>query len=115
MSKNLYEGLRFSAQNHTLSEIGKFQDCTIKIISEYRRGGSQADFRNLHQKEIGGFLKAEAYLKSIGMVKPDSRMLKQILENELMPLNQEITELRRMVELHKQDLRDTATIRQIYE
>lgn len=82
---------------------------------EYRRGGSQADFRNLHQKEIDGFLKAEAYLKSIGMVKPDGRMLKQILENELMPLNQEITELRRTVELYKQDLRDTATIRQIYE
>lgn len=82
---------------------------------EYRRGGSQADFRNLHQGEIDGYLKAEAFLKSIGIVKPDGRMLKEILENELMPLNQEIRDLRQMVELNKQDLQDTATIRRIYE
>lgn len=81
---------------------------------EYRRGGSQADFRKRHQEEIEGYLKAEAYLKSMDIVKPDGRMLKEILENELMPLNQEINELRRMIEQHKKDLKNTVTIRWIY-
>lgn len=82
---------------------------------EYKKGGSQADYRNQHQKEIEGYLKAEAYLKSIGITKPAGRMLKEILENELTPLNQKITQLRQTINLHKQDLQKTATIRQIYE
>lgn len=86
-----------------------------RIYTEYKRGGSQADFRNQHPAEIEGFLKAEAYLKSIGIPKPSGKMLKEILEKELMPLNKEIKDLRQTVNSQKLDLQKTAVIRQIYE
>lgn len=86
-----------------------------RSYAEYKKGGSQVEFRNQHQKEIDGYLTAEAYLKRIGILKPDGAMLKEILENELTPLNQEIKELRRMADSHKQDLQETAMIRKIYE
>lgn len=85
-----------------------------RSYTEYRRGGSRADFRNQRQTEIEGFLKAEAYLKSIGIPNPGGKMLKEILEHELMPLNKEIRELRRTVDSQKTDLQETAIIRQIY-
>lgn len=86
-----------------------------RIYLEYKKGGSQADFRAEHQTEIEAFLRAEAYLKSIGIPKPDGKLLKEILENELMPLNEEIKELRQTVDYQKRDLQKTAIIRQIYE
>ena len=86
-----------------------------RCYTEYKRGGSQAEFRNRHQTEIEGFLKAEAYLKSAGLQNPGGNMLKEILENELAPLNAEIKELRRAAYDQKLELQKTAAVRQIYE
>lgn len=86
-----------------------------KYYIEYKREGSKAAYRELHQNEINSYLRAEAYLKRIGIEKPGKDMLNKIFNEDLLSLNNEIKELRENLKNKKSDLQETAIIRSIYE
>lgn len=86
-----------------------------KYYIEYKRGGSKAAYRELHQNEINSYLRAEAYLKRIGIDEPGRDMLNKIFNEDLLSLNNEIKELRENLKNKKTDLQETAIVRSIYE
>lgn len=86
-----------------------------KNYIEYKKQGSKAAYREVYQKEIDLFLKAEAYLKKIGIDNPGRNMLNEIFSVELTGLNNEIKELRENLKIKKNELRETAVVRLIYE